>query len=118
MSSVRGVYVLSSLQLGLLHNQGQEVTQDYVKAREWYQKAAEAGNATAMFNLGLLYYHGEGVTQDYVKAREWFQKGSKTGHAAPIQAIVIQAILGSGPDRKVRGENQSTKLKEQSAADP
>src|SRR5262249_59726229 len=28
--------------------------QDYVRAREWYEKAAANGNATAMFNLGSL----------------------------------------------------------------
>ena len=31
------------------------MTQDYAKAREWYQKAADKGNAYAMANLGVLY---------------------------------------------------------------
>lgn len=50
--------------------------QDYAQAREWYQKAAEAGNANAKFNLGSFYYYGHGVKQDYAKAREWFQKAA------------------------------------------
>ena len=33
--------------LGLLYQNGQGVAKDYQKAREWYQKAADAGNAWA-----------------------------------------------------------------------
>jgi TPR repeat protein len=40
--------------LGVLCHEGQGVTQDYGKAREWYQKAADAGNAMAKQNLRRL----------------------------------------------------------------
>jgi TPR repeat protein len=42
----------------------------YASAREWYQKAADAGNTDGMNNLGLLYENGRGVVQDYAKTRE------------------------------------------------
>ena len=32
--------------------------QDYAKAREWYEKAADKGDAVAMTNLGWLYDNG------------------------------------------------------------
>ena len=32
--------------LGLLYENGQGVAQDYAKAREWYEKAADKGDAT------------------------------------------------------------------------
>ena len=32
--------------LGLLYANGQGVAQDYAKAREWYEKAADEGDAT------------------------------------------------------------------------
>ena len=41
--------------LGLLYDNGQGVAQDYGKAREWYQKAAEAGNTDA--KKALLRLH-------------------------------------------------------------
>jgi TPR repeat protein len=50
------------------------VAQDYVKAREWFQKAADAGDIPAMVNLGVLYGNGQGGAWAYAKAREWFQK--------------------------------------------
>ena len=38
--------------LGDLYYYGRGVARDYGKTREWYQKAADAGNTVAMTNLG------------------------------------------------------------------
>ena len=47
---------------------------------EWYQKAAEAGEASAMYKLGYAYEHGEGgLTKDEAKAREWYKKAVEAG---------------------------------------
>jgi TPR repeat protein len=62
--------------LGLLYANGQGVAQDYIKAREWYEKAAAKDNGYAMRDLGLLYANGWGVAQDYIKAREWYEKAA------------------------------------------
>ena len=61
------------------------MAQDYVKAREWYEKAADKGDASAMVNLGLLYENGQGVAQDYAKAREWYEKAADKDNATPWQ---------------------------------
>ncbi len=53
--------------------------QDYEKAREYWEQAAEKGNADALYNLGILYEHGLGVEQDYDKAREYYEKAIATG---------------------------------------
>jgi uncharacterized protein YdaT len=59
----------------LLKGLGRSATsQDYAKARDWYEKAADRGNADAMANLGWLYAHGQGVALDSAKAREWYEK--------------------------------------------
>ena len=67
--------------LGLLYDNGLGVAQDYAKAREWYEKAADKGDANAMASLGLLYHNGQGVAQDYAKAREWYEKAADKGDA-------------------------------------
>lgn len=67
--------------LGLMYSEGQGVKQDYFKAAEWFQKAAEQGHAEAQYNLGLMYYYGEGVKQDFIKAVEWCQKSAEQGNA-------------------------------------
>jgi hypothetical protein len=67
--------------IGELYQNGQGgVAQDYIKAREWYEKAADKGNASAMFNLALLYEGGQGVAQDYAKAHEWYEKAADKGN--------------------------------------
>jgi len=66
--------------LGDVYYDGRGVAQDDTKAREWYQKAADAGNGDAMFNLGWLYEKGRGVTRDPTKARDWYQKAADAGN--------------------------------------
>ena len=55
------------------------MVQDYARAAEWYQKAAEQGHVAAQFKLGNCYYCGKGVAQDHAKAAEWFLKAAEQG---------------------------------------
>ena len=48
------------------------VEQNWTKAVEWYTKAAEKGNSTAMNNLGYCFEYGRGVEQNLAKAVEWY----------------------------------------------
>jgi TPR repeat protein len=86
--------------LGVIYYHGQGVAQDYSKAREWYEKAADKGDADAMSNLGVIYYHGQGVAQDYAKAREWFEKAADKGDADAMSNIgmIYQTGLGVTQD--------------------
>ncbi|WP_162984147.1 tetratricopeptide repeat protein, partial [Helicobacter felis] len=63
----------------LMYGDGQGVPQDYQKAIEYYQKAADMGHAVAFLALGVLYENGQGVAQDYDKARRYFQKAVEIG---------------------------------------
>ncbi len=60
--------------IGFMYYKGKGVEQDYKKAMEWYSKASQAGNFTAMGNIGFMYYNGQGVKQDYEKAMYWYKK--------------------------------------------
>ena len=56
---------------------GQGVAQDYDKAREWYEKAADAGRRIRHDETSANFTtNGQGVTQDYAKAREWYEKAA------------------------------------------
>ena len=63
------------------------VTQDYVRARHWYEKAAAQGYAVAQTNLGVLYAKGHGVPQDYARARYWFEKAATQGDGPAQSAL-------------------------------
>ena len=53
---------------------------DYVKAVEWFRKAAEQGNDDAQFNLGMCYEFGQGVVKDLTEAVKWYRKAVKQGN--------------------------------------
>ena len=85
--------------LGRLYANGEGVAQNYTKAREWWEKAADKGDATAMLYLGRLYYNGHGVAHDYAKAREWFEKAADEGNAeakANLEKLPIMEANGAG----------------------
>lgn len=66
--------------LGWSYETGSEgLVQDDKKAIEWYQKAAEQGDASAQFNMAVMYHEGRGATQDFTKARYWYQKSAAQG---------------------------------------
>ena len=63
--------------LGFAYDYGKGgLTEDEAKAVEWYQKAAEAGDAIAMNNLGDYYEYGP---KDEAKAMEWYRKAAEAG---------------------------------------
>jgi TPR repeat protein len=75
------------------------VAQDYGKAREWYEKAADKGSEFAMSNIGVLYENGRGVAQDYGKAREWYEKAVEKGDVsanAYLKGLQIKAAFAAG----------------------
>ena len=43
--------------IGDMYSDGEGVEQNYFKAYEWYEKAANQGYALAQNNLGLMYYN-------------------------------------------------------------
>lgn len=82
--------------LGTLYDFGLGIPQDYVQARQWYQKAATQGLAAAQFHLGMLYLTGGGVHQDYVQAAKWFEKAAARGNAEAQWALGNQYARGMG----------------------
>ena len=66
--------------IGAMYNNGRGVEQNYNKAVELYQKAADLGDSGACYNLGLMYNEGLGVNQNYNKAVELYQKACDLGN--------------------------------------
>ena len=62
--------------LGYLLIQQQQPEQ----AAQWWEKAAQAGDADAQFSLGQLYYLGQGVAKDDEEAADWFEAAALQNH--------------------------------------
>ena len=57
--------------LGARYATGEDVTQDYRQAAQWFSLAAEQGHVTAQATLGAYYWLGQGVPKDLDKAYFW-----------------------------------------------
>jgi len=74
--------------------------EDYGKAMEFFQLAADAGNAEGLRGIGSLYANGLGVETDYVKAREYFHLAADQGNAKAFKTLglLYQYGFGTEPD--------------------
>ena len=72
------------------------VPQDDEQAVDWYRKAAEAGNALAMYNLGWMYEYGRGVPQDEKQVVEWYRKAAEAGNVAAMYNLGWMYAKGRG----------------------
>ena len=62
--------------VGLFYQEGLGVKQDLTKAREWFHRAAAAGDVLAKNHLGDIY----AKARDYAKAREWYEQAAAQCH--------------------------------------
>lgn len=69
---------------------------EYIQAVEWYQKAANQGNALGQFRLGWMYEKGYGLWEDYAKAVEWYQKAANQGNADAQNNLGVMYDSGNG----------------------
>ncbi len=74
--------------LGMMHEKGRGVRQDYPTALTWFRKAAAQGFAGPQNNLGLMYERGRGVRKDVVRALMWYHIAGALLHGDEEKAAV------------------------------
>ncbi len=106
IAELKKEHMQKELLLGLQYYRGHDVEQDYAKAVEHLQKAADLGDADAHYYLGDCYYNGQGVAQDYTKAYEYyakaveyFQKAADQGDAAAQNSLGFCYEHGHGVEK-------------------
>ena len=57
---------------------GEGCEPDSNKAREWFEAAANQGDAEAQLYLGIMLVEGK-AGQDFVTAKHWFRKAANQG---------------------------------------
>ncbi len=67
------------LNIGFCYANGHGVGQSYQEAYYWMRKAADEGNADAMFNVGGMFYNGWGVARDLKAAIAWTDLAASQG---------------------------------------
>lgn len=53
------------------------MAKDKTKAADWWEQAAQQGDAKAQVNLGACYYNGQDVAMDKAKAVQWYEKAAE-----------------------------------------
>lgn len=90
--------------MGLRYENGDGVSLDYTKAREYYEKAGEMGNAMALSRLGTMYRTGLGVPKDLDRAIAYYRKsvdlGFKWAQGRMDEALAEQRMLASRAARQ------------------
>ena len=82
--------------LGWLYHYGKGVSQDFTKAKYWYDKAAKQGNRLALRGLGHLYKDGKGVVKDYDKAIAFFKEAAEKGDVNAMSNLGWMYMEGHG----------------------
>jgi TPR repeat protein len=63
---------------------------------DFLRKAADNGNAEAMFLLGVCYARGKKMAHDDTAAAKWFHEASRKGHAAATTSLGFLYARGRG----------------------
>ncbi len=82
--------------LGMLYSEGRGVPQDYIQAKQWFDKAAEKGHPGAQVNLGTLYFHGNGAPESEQMALSWFRRAAAQGDALAFAKLGLMYEQGRG----------------------
>ncbi|KAI5242113.1 HCP-like protein [Aureobasidium subglaciale] len=74
--------------LGRMFLRGEGTEQSYTKAKIWFARGIEHGDALSQYSMGVMYMEGLGVPQNSVKAADYFSP------AADQDLAVAQTNLG------------------------
>ena len=89
----------AQLELGLSYYNGSGVPQNFVKAAEWFDRAASQGDAAAKNNLGLMYLDGQGVTADPKKAIRCFREAADMNDTKAQFNLALSYETGRGVEQ-------------------
>lgn len=71
-------------QLGMRHEKGIAVPQDYLEAARWYRLSAMQGYSEAQYKLCEMSERGQGLPQDYQEALRWCGLAADQGHGGAM----------------------------------
>ena len=73
-----------------------DAPKDPAQRLAYFQRGAQAGDASAEFQLAVLYAKGEGVTQDYATSATWFRAAANQGVARAQYDLGVVYERGRG----------------------
>jgi TPR repeat protein len=88
--------------LGGFYAEGVGVAKNFSRARECYEKAADAGMAEGIYNVGVCWEVGMGSAADPARAAEFFRRAAdmKLPQALFKMSVILDAGAGVARDEK------------------
>lgn len=87
----------AQFKLGVMYDLGENITQDFSKAFEWYKKSATLiESAGTTYNIARMYYFGRGVPKDPTIAATWYLKSAMLGNAMAQFNLSLMYHNGDG----------------------
>ncbi len=86
----------AEVQLAQLYAKGEGVTNSYVEAAKWFQRAADQTNSDALLGLGELYEAGQGVPKDLDQAVKLYRQAAEQGNANGQYTLAFMYESGRG----------------------
>jgi TPR repeat protein len=74
---------------------------NFDKAKEWYEKAANQGFIEAMASLGAIFYNSDNKESNPYKAFEWYEKAAKLGNGRAQYVLGLMYENGKGVNKNI-----------------
>jgi SEL1 protein len=85
--------------LGRIYLRGDGVEQNYNRAKSWYDRGIQFGDAQSQYGLGLMLLHGYGMPKNVIKAGELFKAAADQDyHPAQVQLGALYLDQGFPDD--------------------
>lgn len=85
--------------LSTAYRQGDGVPHDLALARQWAQRASEAGHAGAMNDLGQMFEAGLGGGGNQAAAAHWYGAAARRGIVGAQHSLAVMLREGRGVER-------------------
>ena len=85
--------------MGLLYNDGNEITRNFLKAANYFALAAAEGYAPAQYSLAIKYEKSQGVPQIQNVAVAWYRRSAVQNHAGAQYRLGRMFVQGRGVER-------------------
>ncbi|KTD31094.1 tetratricopeptide repeat protein [Legionella maceachernii] len=92
-TAAQTTYPKAAVALGFIYD---TVEDDYLKALESYQLAAQKDDPVGEYDLALIYEKGKGLPVDYAKAQELFTKAADKGYSDAMTQLADMYFTGQG----------------------
>lgn len=76
--------------IGMMYESGSGFPKNAVTGCDFFEKAAQLGYASGMYNLSLCHHTGEGRTEDLSLAKKWMSKSAELGSVHAMAYLAVQ----------------------------